>query len=92
MLLMIFLNLIHFKNTVPQILIDHVIRRVRSANFTVKMQITFAIYWSYNQPRGTKCGEYDAQMEFYMYKNNVLGQKGACQSHVTYFLNSEITT
>jgi len=42
-------------------LTDHVIRRMRSANFTVEMayrpiEITFAIYWPYNQPRGTKFG------------------------------------
>jgi len=37
------------------LLIDHVIRRMRSANFTIKiayaLQTTFAIYRSYDQHR-----------------------------------------
>ena len=42
------------------------------------MKITFAIYWSYNQPIGTK---FSAHMKFY--KNlTFYGQKGRGQGHV----------
>ena len=39
------------------------------------MQITFTIYWSYNQPIGTKFTGYDAHMK--VYKNSILESKGA---------------
>ena len=50
------------------------------------MLITFTIYVTQSAYKGTKFGEYDAQMKFYKLITFYV-KRGCGQGHVTYFLN-----